>query len=665
MPVVKNQTELDAAIKAARSGDTILLAPGTYTSLVVYGLNPAANITITSQDPNNRAVIGSVKINASSNITLKGLDVVRPTMPTNELEVANQVNSSSNITIDGVRFSGGTGDPSNALGTGLWMKDGTNNKVINSSFDHYVIGMSARNGTNMVVQNNYFHDNRRDHTNFAQMSGVTIDSNKFEGLYPIGDEHPDAVQFMTTGTTVGSSNVMISNNVVLQGGGRGTQGFFLSDEIGKQYQNVTIKNNLVYLSGWYHGINVKNGAGVTIESNTIFSASDEKSTWIRVEGVTGTVKDNLTDELVMAGTNKVVTSNNVELVKNPAVIRGITDLNKVAQATVYGLMVPGIGYAPVAGSAMAAEVNAQKVAAAALPAAGPKLLLDLSFNTQGVVDTSGWSTDEPVKALATGAISNNMLNVKTGSGLELARGTSKQLYGLSAFTLNFDMKRSGVTASVGQIIGIYKSWGVSLRADGELAFTMTNDAGVTSTLVTKGAQIKDTATHKIALSYDSTRRSATLYVDGVARGTATMSGTTRKVESWGLYVGDPFFTAFSGSVGDIEIRDTAYSAAQIVALNTSSTVTDTAKAAETLKVMVAKGVAESAALLSGNNSWGGVMSSPATLSLAGAFGTSAASPSPLAAALAGASGTGMLSAGSTSFSSLTASRFAALELYHV
>lgn len=665
MPVVKNQTELNAAIKNAISGDTILLAPGTYTSLVVYGLNPAANITIASQDPSKKAVIETVKINSSSNLTLKDVDVLRPTLPANELDVANQINNSSNITIDGVRFSGGTGDPSNALGTGLSITNGTNNKVINSSFDHYVIGLSVRFGTNMVVQNNYFHDNRRDHSNFAQMTNVTIDNNKFVGLYPIGDEHPDAVQFMTNGTTVGSSNVTITNNVVLQGGGRGTQGFFLSDEIGKQYQNVTIKNNLIYLSGWYHGINVKNGVGVTIDSNTILSAPDEKSTWIRVEDVTGTVKNNLTDQVILAGTNNLTSSNNIELVKNPAMIRSIADLNKGADATVYGLMVPGIGYAPVAGSTMANEVNAQKAAVAALPAAGPKLLLDLNFSAQGVIDTSGWSTDDPVKPLAAGMISNNMLNVKTGSGLELARGTSQQLFGMTAFTLNFDMKRSGTTASAGQIIGVYKSWGVSLRADGELSFSMTNDAGVTSTLTTTGAKITDTALHKIALSYDSNRRSATLYVDGVARGTAAMSGTTRKQESWGLYVGDPFHTAFSGSVGDIEIRDTAYSAAQIVALNTSSTLTSPTKAADTLKVMVAKGVAESAALLTDSHSWGAVMSSPATLSLAGAFGTTATAQSPLAAVLAGANGTAPLSAGTTSFSSLTASRFAALNLHHL
>jgi len=665
MPVVNNQAELDAAIKSAKGGETILLAPGTYPSIYLYSVNPAANVTIQSQDPNNKAVIGSVKMNLSSNITLKDLDVLNTVKPANPDAPVNQILGSRSITIDGVKFSGGTGDPSNASGMGMSLLNVSGIKVINSSFDHYVVGMAVKGGTDVLVQNNYFRDNRRDHADFAEMTNVTIDSNRFEGLYPLDGEHPDAIQFMTGGASIGNTNVMITNNVIMQGAGRGSQGILMGEEAGNRpYKNVTIQNNLVYLTGFYHGISIMNAEGVKIDSNTVLSVADEKSTWIRVENVSGSVTNNVTDQVLLGGTNTVTTSRNVELANDSVAMRSITDLNKGAEATVYGLLVKGVGYAPVAGSQMDQIVSAQKTAAAALPAAAPKLLLDLNFNSQGVVDTSGWSTDDPVKALTAGMISNGMLNVKTGSGMELGRATSRQLYSLSAFTLNFDLKRAGVTAPAGQIMGIFKSWNIGLRADGELVFTMTNDAGVTSSLVTSGAKIIDTATHKIALSYDSTRRSATLYVDGVARGTAAMSGSTRKQESWGLYVGNPFAAAFSGAVGDIEIRDTAYSAAQILALNTGSTVATQAKAADTLKVMVAKGVAESAALLTDSTAWGGALSSSATLSLAGSFGT-AASQSPLAAALAGGGATGALATGTTSFSSLTASRFAALNLYHV
>jgi hypothetical protein len=594
--IVKNQTELNAAIKSAKGGDTILLAAGTYTSISMSNVNAASEITIKSQDANNRAVVGAVSVSTSSNITLKDFNVIRQTTPTTDREIANRIASSSNITIDGVTFSGGTGDPSNAMGIGLSIRGGTNNKLINSSIDHFVIGFAGQNVDGLLVQGNYIHDNRMDHTNFAEMTNVTINDNKFEALYPINGEHPDAIQFFTNTMSKGNTNVTISNNVVLQGDGRATQGIFMGEETMKMpYTNVKITNNLVYLSGMYHGISLLNATGVTIDSNTVLSLPDDKSTWIRVENVSGSVTNNVTDQIVVAGTSNVTTSRNIELGNDPVTLRSIADISKGSKATVYGLMVDGIGYAPVAGSKMAATVAAQRAAVLAQGPTGPKLLLDLNFGAQGVLDNSTWSTDDPVKPLATGQINNGMLDVSTGSGMELGRGTSRQLFGLSAFTLNFDLKRAGVTAPAGQIMGIFKSWNIALRADGELVFTMTNDAGVTSTLTTSGAKITDTNLHKIALSYQAGGTS-TLYVDGKAVGSAKMSGSTRKQESWGLYIGNPFGAAVTGSVGDIEMRDTAFNASQILALNAGSTnATRPATAADTLKIMVAKGVADSGA----------------------------------------------------------------------
>lgn len=671
MPVVNNQAALDAAIKNAKSGDVILLAPGTYTSVTMTNINPAANITIQSLDTNNKAVVGSVWLTNSSNITLKDFDVIRPTRPTDEFATANRVLSSSNMTIDGVHFSGGTGDPSNALGYGLAIRGGTNNKLINSTIDHFVIGLDVRGVNTMLVRGNDFLDNRRDHSNYSEMTNVVIDDNRYEGLYPVGGEHPDAIQFMTTGRAYGSSNVTITNNVVLQGNGLGTQGFYLQDEVGTMpFKNVTIDNNLIYLSGMYHGINVTHGDNIKITNNTVTSVTDEKSEWIRVQDVTGNIANNVTDQIIMEGTNSVTTSQNIELIKNPAVVRQIADINKGAKATIAGLMYNNPGYSVgyhtgknLAGTASQFTSEVAGQLAATKPAAVPRLLLDLNFGANGLVDSSEWSTDETVAPLTAGKINNGMLSVKTGAGLELSRGTSRQLYNLSAFTLNFDMKRDGSTAPAGQIMGIYKSWNIALRADGELVFTMTNDAGVTSTMTTSGAKITDTALHKIALSYQSGGTS-TIYVDGKAVGTAKMSGSTRQQDYYGLYFGAPFNAAFSGAVGDVEVRETAFSQAQILALNAGSTVSKPATAADTLKVMVAKGVADTAATLAGSTAWGGAMASPATLSLAGAFGTTGTSASPLATALAAASANGSLYQSTSPFSMLTTPRLASLDLYH-
>jgi pectate lyase len=669
--IVNNQAQLDAAIKVAKGGDTILLAAGNYTSLTLTKVNPTTNLTIQSLDAKNPAVVSTLWMTSSSNITLKNLNVMQDYKPAQEWETANRILSSKNITVDGVRFSGGSGDPSNSSGVGLAVRDASNIKFVNSSIDHFMIGMNALGVDGMVVQGNNFHDNRRDHTNFAEMNNVVIDSNNFTGLYPVGDEHPDAIQFMTSGRTKANTNVTISNNVVMQGDGRATQGFFLGEEAGNlPYENLTIKNNLIYISGMYHGINVIHGNNVNIDSNSVISASDDKSFWIRVENVTGKITNNLADDILTSGTNNVDISKNILLTKDSVTLRKLSDINLIAKAKLSGLLVSGIGYTPPVGSAAAALVS-QQLSAGGRPT-GAQLLLDVNFTASGVVDYSTWSSDETIKPANLASVSNGMYKVATGAGLEFARGTSRQIFGLSAFTLNFDMKRDGVTAPAGQIMGVFQSWGVSLRADGELTFSMTNAAGKSFTLATSGAKILDTNTHKIAVTYDGARGTALIYVDGVVKGSAAMSGTTtaaitgsmREQGSQGLWLGSPFGAAFSGSVGDIEMRDGALSAAQILALNASSTLTSPTKAADVVKAMVTKSLADSAATLATATSWGGATAVPATLSLAGAVGTAAASQSPLAAMLATVSGSGTLSTRTGTLSTLSTGRSATYDLHY-
>ncbi|WP_333571135.1 LamG-like jellyroll fold domain-containing protein [Sphingomonas sp.] len=666
MPVitVTNQAQLDAAMKAAKGGDTILLAAGNYTGLSTNNFNPTSNLTIQSLDDKNPAVLKSLSMISSSNVTLKNLNFVQDYRPAQDYETANRVMNSKNIVIDGVRFSGGTGDASNSLGIGLTVRGGSNVKLLNSSIDHFAVGLNGMTVDNMVIQNNNFHDNRRDHTNFAEMSDLVIDSNYFTALYPINGEHPDAIQFMTAGRTKGNTNITISNNIIMQGDGRASQGIFLGEEAGNLwYQNVDIKNNLLYVSGMYNGIAMLNGNNVNIDSNSVISDADGTSFWIRLRSVNGAVTNNVADDIVLDGSNNVTQSGNVVLSRDPAALRKIVDINMGSKARVAGLLVDGVGYKPPVGSAAAALVAQQQLL---LPkSTGGRLLLDLNFTPTGMVDYSTWSSDETSKPVNLASISNGMYKIATGAGIDLARANSRQLFGLSAFTLNFNMKRDGVTAPAGQIMGVFLSWNVSLRADGELSFSMTNTAGKTFTLTTSGAKILDTNNHKIALTYDSTKGTAALYVDGSVKGTAAMSGTMLPPASQPVYLGNPFGAAFSGYLGDIEMRDAALSAAEIVALNTS-TVPDTTTAANMLKTMVAKGVADSAATLAATtNAWGGALTAPSTLSLAGAFKTTSATSSPLAALLANTNAIGALPTTTGALSTFGAPRVYAYDLNHV
>lgn len=570
--IVKNQTELDAALKVAKGGETIKLLAGTYTSVALNNRNFASNVTITSADPGNPATIQRVALNGSSNITFQGLTLARQLAPTDpDYTQLHNVTGSSNIVFDSVRISGGSGDPSLSVGWGLFVRDSSNVTLKNSTIDHMALGLEVMNTTGMTIKDNTISDNRRDGMNLASVSNVVIDGNLFTNMHPVNGEHPDAIQFLTNGTTVASSNIVIKNNIIMQGNGEPIQGIFLNDEVGTlPYTNVDITNNLVYVNGMYNGISIAGGKNVNIQQNTVVSRTDDNiPAWIRLERVdNATVVGNIGDQLVSAtGTTNITVGNNSWLSQDSAMMRKLTGLNAAGAAKLSSFIVDDLGYHPPVGSA------ASKVVAAELGAAKPQptknLLLDLEFKAGGLIDQSRFNslvngTLDPT------AISNGTYHVQNGKGFEITRSNSLQLFSLPAFTLTFDLQRDSATAPAGQVLGVFQGWSVTLQSNGELNFTIKNDAGQSYSIVTQGAKLVDTKTHKIGITYDSVAGRAVIYVDNAAKGAGAVSGISRRLESWGLYVGSQFGNAFSGRVGSIEMRDQALNAAQIATLNTAS-----------------------------------------------------------------------------------------------
>jgi hypothetical protein len=119
-------------------------------------------------------------------------------------------------------------------------------------------------------------------------------------------QHPDFVQFFTTGTTAAqaSQNINIHDNVFLMGNGTGVQGVFLGNEAGVPYKNVSITNNMFYTSFW-NGIAVYKADGVVIDNNTVVNVPNNSGTfegkpmvtnasWVLVDHVTNAqVTDNV------------------------------------------------------------------------------------------------------------------------------------------------------------------------------------------------------------------------------------------------------------------------------------------------------------------------------------------------------------------------------------
>src|SRR3546814_7621840 len=73
---------------------------------------------------------------------------------------------------------------------------------------------------------------RSDGFNFVQVQDVKVIGNSLKDFSPVSGDHADAIQFWTTGSTVASKNIEISNNLITGKSGGQMQGIFITDQSG-------------------------------------------------------------------------------------------------------------------------------------------------------------------------------------------------------------------------------------------------------------------------------------------------------------------------------------------------------------------------------------------------------------------------------------------------
>lgn len=85
----------------------------------------------------------------------------------------------------------------------------------------------------------------------------------------------------------------------------------------------------------------------------------------------------------------------------------------------------------------------------------------------------------------------------------------------------------------------------------------------------RSAAVGDNEWHQVALTYDGLTRLKTLYVDGVSIGSKTLSGNLN-VTAAGFSIGSQFGgNLYSGLIDTVQIFNTALSASDVAALNTT------------------------------------------------------------------------------------------------
>lgn len=309
---VKNSTELNLALKAAKAGDSIFLQSGTYSGVNALSLRPGGDITIGSVDPGNPAVITGLKVTDSVGLNFQNLEfsvtgqTVHNPITVSRSEDIHFTNIEVHGSVDG-KFDGDVYP--------LLLRDSKNISITNSDFHDVLSGLTHLNVEGLVLTGNNFFDIREDGIRGGGSSNVTISKNTFTDFFSQAGDHSDAIQFWTTNVTTSARNIVITDNVVERGDGEPIQGIFLSNDDHLPYINVTITGNML-VGTMYNGIYVDSGQNINISDNDLLSLKDMQ-TWIRLGNITGGALEDNSASTYLLGTMKNVTQS--DNAKNVAV----------------------------------------------------------------------------------------------------------------------------------------------------------------------------------------------------------------------------------------------------------------------------------------------------------------------------------------------------------
>ncbi len=301
---VSTVTALESALSSAHAGDSILLAPGTYSGLSISNVNVAGgSVTIASQNSANPAVLTGLQVLTSSDLKFSGLDVIGSS--TSVSYYAN-VSSSSNVSFSNMLFEGPSptalNDPG---GLSLWHSSGIS--VTNSTFEQ--LGGTNNSGAAMsIVGDN--HDTVTGDTFFnlgcdgidvdGGTSYINISNNTFTDFFYGAGYHAQAIHVWDGNSTSSANDITISDNISTRGAGLPAQGIFIEDDNNgtTPFLNLTISGNTV-VGSLGQGIALGGGSGdpdattgVLVTGNTVRGYTDISAQLSVANSVNATVTNN-------------------------------------------------------------------------------------------------------------------------------------------------------------------------------------------------------------------------------------------------------------------------------------------------------------------------------------------------------------------------------------
>ncbi len=270
---------LQAQIAAAKGGDTIACAAGSYGALALQGKAWSPPLTISGP-----CVFSGVDLRKVQGLSLVGVEIAGPAGKTAAMLYPVFFDGVSQVRVDGAKVHT---DPANAW---AGMRVQNSNDVTITRTEHWgsATAISWADMRGFEVSAGDFHDLQSDAISGAGGINVKILGNSCTRFKPVAGDHPDCVQFWNTKGTP-NQGVLIQDNRYVRGpGDTGTtaQGVFFEGQINDspRSRDVVIAGN-VALGSMYNGIAASGTDGLVIKDNLVAGFPDMQS-WIRWNDVT-------------------------------------------------------------------------------------------------------------------------------------------------------------------------------------------------------------------------------------------------------------------------------------------------------------------------------------------------------------------------------------------
>lgn len=260
---VASAAELIAALKGASGGEVFELKAGSYPAFQLTNLRFEKPVTIRGDG----AVIANLIVFGCEGLVFDGL------------AFRDRIDNSKN---------------------GILIRVSKHVYLRGCEFAFQGNGVGHLSCTDLLIEDCRFHDLRSDGVAGGDgCARIAIRRNRFTDFYPEPGDHPDAVQIWTAKAKAPTTDIEVTDNIILRGKGAAVQGIFLGDEsAGKfPYERVRITGNLLAGTGT-NGIAVGGGSDILIAENVVTGVGTGGDvSRIRVQGVVSAfLRDNQAQE---------------------------------------------------------------------------------------------------------------------------------------------------------------------------------------------------------------------------------------------------------------------------------------------------------------------------------------------------------------------------------